>query len=170
MHSLLVHDLMSSPVLTIRPHTRLPTIKYIMRERCVHRLPVVENDQLLGIVTLGDVRNAFPSDILHLSSHLHSQLDNIRADQLMRTEVLTIAPEAAVITAAELLLRHKISGLPVITDGRLVGIITKSDVCRAMLEGKLVAAPLLRHTSPTEREMFPYAASTMDATVVVEGA
>ncbi|HZG66381.1 MAG TPA: CBS domain-containing protein, partial [Herpetosiphonaceae bacterium] len=62
MHFLTVQDLMSSPVITIPPHTRLPMIKQLMRLKRIHRLPVVDRGKLLGIVTLGDVRNAYPSD------------------------------------------------------------------------------------------------------------
>ncbi len=164
MQSLLVRDLMTNPVLTIRPHTRLPAIKQMMCERGVHRLPVVEGKRLLGIITLGDVRNAFPSDLPTLNNHLPPRLEAVRADQLMRTELITIAPDASVITAAELLLRHKVSGLPVLMEARLVGIITKSDLCRAVLHGKLVAAPLLQHSSHAEREMLLYPADPMDAT------
>lgn len=156
MKPLLVRDLMTSPVVTIRPHTRLPVIKQIMGERRVHRLPVVDGEQLLGIVTMGDVRNAFPSDLLTPDKRTTLPLDLVRASQLMRTELVTIAPDATAITAAALLLRHKISGLPVLAEQRLVGILTKSDLCRAILEGKLVPAPLNEHTSHRDREIFPY--------------
>jgi CBS domain-containing protein len=141
MRSLLVRDLMTSPVLTIRPHTRLPMVKQIMCEHGVHRLPVVEHGRLLGIITLGDVRNAFPSDVPLLQPSPAPRLDAIRAEHLMRTEVITIAPEAAVTTAAALLVRQKVNGLPVVAGQRVIGIITKSDLCRAVLEGKLVTAP-----------------------------
>lgn len=151
MQPLLVRDLMTSPVLTIRPTTRLPAIKQLMCERCVHRLPVIEGERLVGIVTLGDVRNAFPSDLPALNHYPQPRLDAVRAEYLMRTDVITITPEAAVTTAALLLLRHKVSGLPVIEGERLVGIITKGDLCRAVLDGRLVAAPLALHTSRTER-------------------
>lgn len=165
MQSLFVRDLMTSPVRTIRPSTRLPAIKRIMGEHGIHRLPVVEDGQLLGIVTLGDLRNAFPSDLPALSSQPRPRLDAIRADHLMRSDVITVAPDAAVTTAAELMLHHKVSGLPVLSDQQIVGIITKSDLCRAVLDGRLVAATLTLHSSRTEREMFLYPAPTLDATV-----
>lgn len=165
MQPLLVRDLMTSPVLTIRPSTRLPAIKQIMCERCIHRLPVVERDRLVGIVTLGDVRNAFPSDLPALNRHPQPRLDAIRAEHLMRTDVIAIAAEAPLMMAAELLLLHKVSGLPVLADERLVGIITKGDLCRAVLDGKLVAAPLMVHTSRAEGEMFLYPAPAIEATV-----
>lgn len=169
MQSILVRDIMTSPVLTIRPHTRLTTIKRMMRERCVHRLPVVEGGRLLGIITLGDVRNAFPSDLLLLNSAPQPRLDDVRADILMRTDVVTTTPDAPVTAAVALLLRHKISGLPVLAGQDLVGILTKSDICRAVLHGTLTVAPLLSQNPRHEREMFPYPVATMSTTVVVDG-
>jgi CBS domain-containing protein len=170
MQSLLVRDVMTSPVLTIRPHTRLPTIKRMMREQQVHRLPVVEGGRLLGIITLGDVRNAFPSDLLLLNSAPQVRLDDVRADTLMRTEVVTTTPDAPLTTAVALLLRHKISGLPVLTGPQLVGILTKSDICRAVLQGALLVTPLTLQTARPERETFPYPMTAMNSTVVVDGA
>jgi len=168
MQPLLVRDLMSSPVITIRPHTRLPAIKLLMRERRIHRLPVVEGQQLLGIITLGDVRNAFPSDLQTFDNRHWARLDVVRADELMRTEVITIAPEAAVTAAVERMLRHKISGLPVLIEGRLTGILTKSDLCRAVLYGRLVAAPT-QHTPLAERGIFPSHAPVSTANIGAAG-
>ena len=141
MQPLLVRDLMTSPVITIWPHTRLPTIKRIMCEQGIHRLPVIDRERLVGIVTLGDLRNAYPSDIPTLNDRVVPRLDDICAELLMRTNVITTTPEATLTTASDLLLRHKVSGLPVIDRDRLVGIITKSDLCRAVLDGKLTALP-----------------------------
>ncbi len=169
MQPILVRNIMTSPVLTIRQHTRLPTIKHLMRERCVHRLPVVEGGRLLGIITLGDVRNAFPSDLLLLNGYAQPRLDDVRADQLMRTEVITIAPDAEVTTAVSLLLRHKISGLPVLAGQQLVGILTKSDICRAVLHGTLLTAPLTLPMARSERDGLAYPVPTMDVPVVVDG-
>lgn len=164
MQPLLVRDLMVSPVLTIRPSTRLSTIKRMMVEHGVHRLPVVEHGRLLGIVTLGDVRNAFPSDLPALSGQPWPRLDAICADQLMRSEVLTVAPDVPLATAAELMLRHKVSGLPVLAEQRLVGIITKSDLCRAVLDGRLVAAPRAEQATPLERALVRSAAPGLEPT------
>jgi CBS domain-containing protein len=141
MHMLYVRDLMRSPVITVQPQTRLPTIKLMMCQHGVHRLPVVDGTGLTGIVTLGDVRNAFPSDLPMFHNQRLAPLDQVRALDLMRTDVITIAPDVLVAQAAQVMLRHKISGLPVLHGNRLVGIITKSDLCRAMAEGDIVLAP-----------------------------
>ncbi len=139
MQSLRVRDLMTSPVITIPPLTRLPVIKLFMREKCIHRLPVVSRGRLVGIITLGDVRNAFPSDVPAIGAmEARHALDRVRAEDIMRTDVITVTADAPLPEAALLMLYHKISGLPVLDGDRLVGIITKSDICRAIVSGDMV--------------------------------
>lgn len=161
---LLVGDLMTSPVLTIRPHTRLPQIKTIMRERNIHRLPVVEHTYPIGIVTLGDVRNAFPSDIPLLHDPRQSRIERVCAADIMRTDLITIEPDVDIVTAAALLLHYKISGLPVVLDHQIVGMLTKSDLCRALIEGRLISAP--QRIYPTrQREEVHVPAAAIDVTL-----
>lgn len=146
MNALTVRELMTSPPITIGPQTRLPRIKSIMRERYIRRVLVVQDDRLLGIVTLGDVRNAFPSDASALSIYeLSYLLDRVTAADIMRAGVITIEADMPVSEAARIMLTQKISGIPVLQSGRLVGIITESDIFRAVVNGALpVAAPSSR--------------------------
>lgn len=62
MQPLTIAEVMRSPVITITPETPLPAINAIMCQRCIRHLPVLDHDRLVGIVTLGDVRNALPCD------------------------------------------------------------------------------------------------------------
>ncbi len=138
MHSPLVRDLMSSPVISVSRWTRLPAIKSIMREKHIRRLAVVHNEQLVGVISLGDVRNAFPSDATTLSAHeLSYLLDKVMAQEIMRTGVITVDADAPVVEAAKLMLAHKVSGLPVLSAGRLVGMITENDILRKVVEGQI---------------------------------
>jgi CBS domain-containing protein len=142
MQHIYVRDVMRSPVLTIAPHTRLPAIKLVMRQSQVHRLPVVDGGKLVGIITLGDVRNAFPSDIAFVGMFEQTHvLDKVTAQDIMRTDVVTTTPGATLVEAARLLLSYKLNGLPVLNGTSLVGIITKSDLCRAMIDGTIALTP-----------------------------
>ncbi len=130
----LVRDWMSKDVLTVDPKTPIAEAYRLMKERKVRRLPVVKDGRLIGIVTLGDVREASPSSATSLSiwelNYLWAQLT---VDRVMKTHVITIAPDATIMDAASLMLEHKISGLPVVDDGTLVGIITESDIFRMLV-------------------------------------
>ena len=147
MRTLYVRDVMSSPVITIPPHTRLPAIKLVMKHKRIHRLPVVDGNRLVGIITLGDVRNAFPSDAPIVGAFESTDLlTNVRAEALMRIGVITIARDDPLAQAAQLFLRHRISGLPVLDGERLVGIITKSDLCRVIAGDSTLGPAMMTQT------------------------
>lgn len=133
-----VGDWMTKNVITTRRNTSISSAHQIMRENNIRRLPVVENGKLVGLISLGDVREASPSDATTLSiwelNYLWAQLV---VDKVMTINVYTVKPDTSILDAAELMLEHKISGLPVIdADGSLVGILTESDVFRMLVRSR----------------------------------
>lgn len=134
-----VHNWMTSPVISVTPDTAISIAHQMMKDKRVRRLPVVERDRVVGIITLGDVREASPSDATTLSiwelNYLWSQLT---VERVMTKHVITITPDAEVYEAAQLMLDRKLSGLPVVdTDKRLIGMITESDIFRMLIAQKL---------------------------------
>ena len=139
-----VREWMSSPALVIQPEALIGSAHEIMRTRHVRRLAVVdEQSRLVGIVTLGDVREAKPSDATTFNiwelSYLYGQFT---VEKIMSHEVITIQDTDTIISAAKLMLDHKISGLPVVNHkGSLIGMITESDIFRMVVKtGTPVAA------------------------------
>ncbi len=135
-----VKDWMTSPVVTINPDLAISKAHQLMKENGIRRLPVMEDGKLVGIVTIGDIREASPSDATTLSiwelNYLWAQLT---VDRVMTRHVRTVSPEASIIDAAQLMLDHKVSGLPVVDEaGTLVGILTESDVFRMLVKSRLV--------------------------------
>lgn len=131
----LVRDWMTPNPITIVPKTTLPDAHKLMRDSKIRRLPVVERERLVGIVTLGDVREAEPSNATTLSIYeLNYLLSKLTVDSIMTRDPLTIAPDATIRQAARLMLEHKIGGLPVTEQGHLVGIITESDIFRVLAQ------------------------------------
>jgi CBS domain-containing protein len=132
-----VSEWMSNNVLITRRDTSISSAHQIMRDNKIRRLPVVENGELVGIITIGDVREASPSDATTLSiwelNYLWAQLT---VDKIMSRHVYTVSPDSLMLDAAELMLEHKISGLPVLEDGKLVGIITESDIFRMLVRSR----------------------------------
>jgi acetoin utilization protein AcuB len=130
-----VRDWMTPSPITITPMTTLPDAHNLMKEARIRRLPVVDRGRLVGIVTLGDVREAQPSDATTLSIYeLNYLLSKLTVDKIMTREPLTISPNASVRQAARLMLEQKIGGLPVMEQDRLVGIITESDIFRVLAQ------------------------------------
>ncbi|MBI5305803.1 MAG: CBS domain-containing protein [Chloroflexi bacterium] len=130
---------MTPDPVTIDPHTTLPEAHRLMKECCIRRLPVVEHGQLVGIVTLGDVREASPSSASSLSIYeLTYLIGRLTVGQIMTRDPITVAPDFSVEATARLMLEHKIGGLPVVDGERVVGIITESDIFRLLVnEGEL---------------------------------
>lgn len=135
MRRLLVKDWMTPAPITVHPQSTLPHARKLMEEHHIRRLPVVEDDELVGIVTIGDIREAQPSDVQSLRSFEAENLVNlITVDTVMTPNPITVTPETSIGEAARLMLEHKISGLPVLKHGKLAGIITETDLCRLLTQ------------------------------------
>lgn len=132
----LVKDWMSREVVTITPEVTLSEAHRLMANYHIRRLPVVQQGRLVGIVTLGDVRKAEPSDANSLSIwELNYLLAKLKVEAIMTRKPITISPEETIAEAAWLMLEHKISGLPVADyAGKVVGIITESDIFRLVVK------------------------------------
>jgi len=131
----LVKDWMTRNVLTITPDTTLPEAHRLMVQNQIRRLPVIQDGRLVGIVTRGDVRGAEPSGVTTLSIwELNYLISNLKIDQIMTPDPLTISQDATIGEAARLMMDNKISGLPVVGgEGKIVGIITESDIFRLIV-------------------------------------
>ena len=136
-----VRDIMSSPAITVSPDTTLPAANALMKEKQIRHLPVTEKGRLVGIVSRGDLREASISASINADQYeLHFLLNKLTVGKLMTRKVRTLAPDALVVDAADLMTEHKIAGLPVVdADGVVVGIVTESDLLK-MLVRRLRAA------------------------------
>ena len=137
MKNIYIKDWMTTDVVTVHIDASLPEVHDLMTKYGVRRLPVVNDaNQLVGIVTKGDVREARPSSATSLNVwELNYLLSKLRVNEFMSRKLVTLAPDTAVVEAARLMLKHKVSGLPVVNEhGSLVGIITESDLFRVMVE------------------------------------
>ena len=136
-----VRDIMSSPAITVSPDTTLPAANALMKEKEIRHLPVLEKGRLVGIVSRGDLREASISASINADQYeLHFLLNKLTVGKLMTRKVRTVAPDALVVDAADLMTEHKIAGLPVVdADGAVIGIVTESDLLK-MLVRRLRAA------------------------------
>ena len=113
-----------------------------MKKNNVRRFPVLRDGKLVGIITDRDLRSAGPSQVVSfdeserkLMPELHSMLANITVDIVMARDVITVALEQSIVMAASLMLKHRISGMPVVDpSGKIVGIITEGDIFKALVD------------------------------------
>lgn len=131
---MLVGAWMSAPVRVIQPSTPMLDAYNLMMQQGIRRLPVVEGDRLVGIVTLGDLREARPSPATSLSIYeLNYLLAKLTVGQVMTHTPFTVRPDTPVADAIRIMRERKIGGLPVVDDARRpVGIITESDLFRLL--------------------------------------
>ncbi len=132
----LVREWMTASVISVTSDTAITTAHQIMKKNRIRRLPVVDDGKLVGIVTIGDIREASPSGATTLSiwelNYLWSQL---KVQNVMTRKVHTVHQDDPMINAARIMLESKVSGLPVVDDAdNLVGIVTESDVFRMVVK------------------------------------
>lgn len=135
MKTELVRAWMTPDPICALPDLTLPEAHTLMEEHRIRRLPVVDkHGQLVGIVTRGDIRGAEPSGATSLSIfELNYLLSRLTLDRIMTKNPVTITPETTIGEAARLMLDRKIAGLPVVDHGRVVGILTESDIFRLVV-------------------------------------
>lgn len=132
---MLVKEFMNTEVVVISPETTITDALYTMRKHKVRRLPVVDNGKLVGIVTDGDLREVSPSPATSLSVwELNYLLGKISVRDFAVKNVITVSPLEPLEEAAVLMRRHHVGGLPVVDQGKLVGMITESNIFDSFLD------------------------------------
>ena len=130
-----VKDFMTRKVVYISPNTTIAHAADMMREQKLHRLPVIENDQLVGLVTEGTIAEASPSKATSLSIYeMNYLLNKTKVGDVMIRDVVTISQFASLEDATYLMLKNKIGILPVMDNEQLYGVITDRDIFKAFLE------------------------------------
>ncbi len=131
---MLVKEYMRTDVPTVAPEMNVLAAAKLMREKKVRHLPIVRDGKLLAIVADGDLRAAWPSPATLLAQYeISALLERITLAEVARYQVLTTAPTAALEEAGSIFVRHGIGALPVVEGERVVGLLTRTDVLRALL-------------------------------------
>ena len=133
----LVSEIMNPYMITVSPYDTLAQAHELLVKNKIRRLPVVDNNKkLIGILTLKDILEAKPSDIKHTlhTDEIYKHLSKLTVITVMTAKLVTIYQTSTIGNAAELMLEHKIGGLPVLDAGdNLVGLITESDIFRLIV-------------------------------------
>ena len=132
---MLVRDLMTPKVFSVRVDKKLLIAREIMDWARVRHVPVVDTgEHLVGMISHRDLLRASIASVSTRVADVERRqhLWTIPISEVMQTDVHTIAPDAPVREAARLMRTHKIGSLPVVSDGRLVGIITEHDLLKLL--------------------------------------
>ena len=132
---MLVKERMSKPVITVNPNLPINEALNLMKDEQIRRLPVIDKGKLVGIVSDKDLLNASPSIATSLSVwEMNYLLSKITIKDVMSKNVFSVEENTPIEIAARTMADNKIGGMPVLRDGKVVGIITETDLFKIFLE------------------------------------
>jgi acetoin utilization protein AcuB len=126
---MLVEDVMSRALVTIDPEETLRAAFDLLLKNRIRHLPVVDGSGLVGIVTDRDVKRATPSVLSGIDRGEYDHvLETTKVAQFMTRDPVTVTPKTGLKAAVEIFLKRRVGALPVVDDGRLVGILSDTDI------------------------------------------
>jgi CBS domain-containing protein len=147
-------DIMSHPVVTVAPDTPVVSLARIMVERRISAVPVTDSEAMVGIVTEGDLLRRAEIDSDHGPTRWaelafanvdlaaeYTKEHGRNASDVMTRQVITVPPSATLRTIADVLESSHIKRVPVVADGKLVGIISRANLVQALASSGAGAQP-----------------------------
>lgn len=128
---MIVENIMNSKVITVHPDNSVAQAIDLMRNHNIRHLPVTTEGKLIGVISDRDLRSVSPSILTGDKPEL---LINTNVKDIMQKQVITVHPLDFLEEAARLIYEYKVGCLPVVSQERVVGIITEADVLRSMVE------------------------------------
>jgi len=129
-----IKDMMTKNPVTADSKTLVLDAQKIMRENKIRRLPVVDKGKLVGIITQHDLLMASPSPATSLNVYeLNYLLAKMEVGEIMKKNPITITPDTPFEEALKIGQDKKIGSFPVVEKGKLVGIVTESDIVRVLM-------------------------------------
>ena len=132
-----VRSRMTTTLITLGPEDSLRDAVALELQKKIRHIPIVEagGRKLIGIVTDRDIKRALPSPLEMDAREEYEQiLDETKLSRVMTKDPITVKPETSLADAVALMHDKKIGGLPVVEDGKLVGIFTQTDALKICLE------------------------------------
>jgi acetoin utilization protein AcuB len=129
-----VHECMIVDPITVSPETTYAAAFRLVRVKKLHALPVVDQTgKLLGIVTETDLLDASPVAMLGVHP-ISDRLSNLQIEAVMTKRVITVSEDCPLEEAARILVDNKIGSLPVMRDDQVVGMVTRIEILRTMMD------------------------------------
>ncbi len=132
-----VASLMTRSLITLGHRTPVGAAWQLMRSRKVHHLPVVDDDRrLVGIITDHDLQQAILDLCVRHPEDVRQALGSLQVDEIMTWGVIAVGPDTGISQAARIMRERKVGALPVTDEGRIVGMLTATDVVESLLEAR----------------------------------
>jgi acetoin utilization protein AcuB len=130
---LTVADAMTKDPVTLGPEDTLMRAVEVMRKHHIRRIPVVAGDMLMGLLAEGDLKRAQPSALSDSQEEFVRVMEGTPISRIMIQNLVTTTADAPLLDVAQTLHKTKYGALPVLRDGKLVGILTDHDLVRALV-------------------------------------
>jgi CBS domain-containing protein len=128
-----VREIMSKDIEVVDRNDNLRTVEERMATKQLRHLPVLEQGEVVGIVTQRDLFKATMSSTMGYGEKAQqAYLQSVRVKEIMVYPVVTVAPDTPVAAAADMMMNKGIGCLPVVEDQQLIGIVTKTDLLRCL--------------------------------------
>ncbi len=154
-----VKDAMNKDVITCKPDDPVSTLAELFKKNHISGMPVVEKDKVVGIVSETDLLKLFkipevsgemflpsPFEIIEIPIRNVIRFEEFRkahedirmkpVKEIMKKKVYSISPESSLEDASVMMVKHSVNRLPVIENGKLMGILVRSDIIRALSKGQ----------------------------------
>jgi CBS domain-containing protein len=149
VHTVIAGEMMTSPVVTVEPETSVAQVVKLLAEKSISAIPVCKHDgTLVGMISEGDILHPFRASVRqkrdwwlsvvsegeNLSQEFmdYVRVDTRSAADLMTRHVITANEDASLPELAELISTHRVKRIPILRDGRVVGIVSRGDLIRTL--------------------------------------
>lgn len=130
-----VGERMSRPVISVSADDPINEVLAMFKREHIRRAPVIKGGKLVGIVSERDLLNASPSSATTLSVwEMNYLISKVTVKNVMTKKVTTVDKDTPIEEAARIMADQKIGGMPVVSSGKVVGIITETDLFKVFLE------------------------------------
>jgi acetoin utilization protein AcuB len=144
----LVRHVMSHPPITVEPSTLLLDAALTLRASAIRHLPVVADGILAGLLTDRDIQRCAPSRLIPIDEEGYNAVfADTTVNRVMTRDPLTVSPDTPLVAAIGMMQQSRFGCLPVVENGTLVGILTRSDLVDA-LQRLLSGSSLNRYIEP----------------------
>jgi len=129
-----VGQAMTADPVTLGPEDTLMRAVEVMRQKGIRRVPIVVAETLVGLLAEGDLKRAQPSALSDSQEEFNRVMETTPVSRIMIQSPVTVPEDSLLSEAATILHTTKFGALPLLRDGRLVGILTDSDILRCLVE------------------------------------
>jgi acetoin utilization protein AcuB len=127
------HAMTRDPI-TLGPEDSLMRASEVMRMRGIRRIPILIADTIVGLLAEGDLKRAQPSTLSDSEEQFYRVMEATPVSRIMINKPMTVTEDTPLLEAAQTLHTMKYGALPVVSNGRLVGILTDNDLLRCLVD------------------------------------